>query len=224
MIKILIIEDNDHLRKMVQVYLKQNGFETFCARNGKEALEIFEHVMVDLAVCDIMMPEMDGFELISQLRENHYTLPILIMTAKDSREDIIKGFRIGTDDYMVKPIDLEEMLMRIRALLRRSNIVNENRLTIGAVTLDEDTLTVTRENRAVVLPQKEFLLLAKLLSYPGKIFTRMQLMDEIWGYDIESEEQTVNVHISRLRDKFQDVPEFSIVTVRGVGYKAEVYR
>ena len=220
MVKVLIVEDNNKLRKLIDVYLTHNGYKTYSATDGLEALEIINNNMIDLVICDIMMPNMDGFELIEELREIYSNLPILIVTAKESKEDKILGFKLGIDDYMVKPIDLEELLMRVKALLRRANINNEHKLTIKDVVLDYDTLTVTKGDEEIELPQKEFYLLYKLLSYPNKIFTRMQLMDDIWGMDVKSDEQTVNVHIRRLREKFSHYKEFEIITVRGLGYKA----
>lgn len=220
MVKVLIVEDNNKLRKLIDVYLTHNGYKTYNATDGLEALEIINNNMIDLVICDIMMPNMDGFELIEELREIYSNLPILIVTAKESKEDKILGFKLGIDDYMVKPIDLEELLMRVKALLRRANINNEHKLTIKDVVLDYDKLTVTKGDEEIELPQKEFYLLYKLLSYPNKIFTRMQLMDDIWGMDVKSDEQTVNVHIRRLREKFSHYKEFEIITVRGLGYKA----
>lgn len=220
MVKVLIVEDNNKLRKLIDVYLTHNGYKTYSATDGLEALEIINNNMIDLVICDIMMPNMDGFELIEELREIYSNLPILIVTAKESKKDKILGFKLGIDDYMVKPIDLEELLMRVKALLRRANINNEHKLTIGNVVLDYDKLTVTKGDEEIELPQKEFYLLYKLLSYPNKIFTRMQLMDDIWGMDVKSDEQTVNVHIRRLREKFSHYKEFEIITVRGLGYKA----
>lgn len=221
MIKILIVEDNDNLGKMIDIYLRQNNFETYLAKNGLEALDILEKNVIDLIVCDIMMPKMNGFELIKELRCIYVDLPIIIVTAKESKEDKIVGFKLGTDDYMTKPIDLEELLMRIKALLRRYSIKNNHKLNIGDVELDYDKLSVTKNEESIYLPKKEFYLLYKLLSYPGKIFTRMELMDDIWGMDSCSEEQTVNVHIRRLREKFKEYSEFEIITVRGLGYKVE---
>ena len=221
MIKILIVEDNDNLGKMIDIYLRQNNFETYLAKNGLEALDILENNIIDLIVCDIMMPKMNGFELIKELRCIYVDLPIIIVTAKESKEDKIVGFKLGTDDYMTKPIDLEELLMRIKALLRRYSIKNNHKLNIGDVELDYDKLSVTKNEEIIYLPKKEFYLLYKLLSYPGKIFTRMELMDDIWGMDSCSEEQTVNVHIRRLREKFKEYSEFEIITVRGLGYKVE---
>jgi DNA-binding response OmpR family regulator len=167
-----------------------------------------------------MMPKMDGYEFTKTLRENQNTLPILMVSAKQLPEDKKQGFLVGTDDYMTKPIDEEEMLLRIKALLRRAKIVSERKIIIGGVTLDYDSLTVTKNGETQELPQKEFLLLYKLLSYPGKIFTRIQLMDEIWGADSDTGWETVTVHIGRLRRRFEGWPEFEIISVRGLGYKA----
>ena len=214
MIKILIVEDNNNLRKMIDIYLKQNQFETYVASNGLEALDVLDKNRIDLIICDIMMPKMDGFELIEEIRSVYDDLPIIIVTAKESKEDKIAGFKLGTDDYMTKPIDLEELLMRIQALLRRYNIKNQHKLNVGDVQLDYDNLSITKGEDIIYLPKKEFYLLYKLLSYPGKIFTRMELMDEIWGMDSSSDEQTVNVHIKRLRDKFKDYDEFNCKRIR----------
>ena len=171
-----------------------------------------------------MMPNMDGYELIEELRNAGFTLPVLMVTAKETFEDKKKGFLVGTDDYMVKPIDMDEMLLRVAALLRRANIANEHKLQLGdGVLLDYDSLTVRAHGKLFELPKKEFYLLFKLLSYPKKIFTRQQLMDEIWGMDAEADERTVDVHIKRLREKFENLPEFKIITIRGLGYKAERY-
>lgn len=221
MIKVLIVEDNDKLRRMIDIYLNQNNFKTYTAKDGLEALDILDNNSIDLVICDIMMPNMDGFELIKELRTVYKELPIIIVTAKESKDDKMMGFKLGTDDYMVKPIDLEELLMRIQALLRRFNIKNEHKLKVGDVTLDYDTLTVSKNDENIILPKKEFYLLYKLLSYPQRIFTRMELMDDIWGMNTNSDEQTVNVHIRRLREKFKDYDEFEIITIRGLGYKAE---
>jgi DNA-binding response OmpR family regulator len=175
---------------------------------------------VDLVILDVIMPNLDGYELTKQLRIVWKNLPILMVTAKQEPKDKREGFLAGTDDYMTKPVDEEEMILRIRALLRRAQIVSEHRLNIGAVTLDYDALTVSRGGEATTLPQKEFHLLFKLLFYPDTIYTRLQLMDEIWGMDSETDDHTLNVHINRLRERFRDWPEFEIVTVRGLGYKA----
>lgn len=220
MFHILVVEDNDNTRKLMQTVLSQNGYEPIPARDGLEALEVLDRKHVDLIVLDIMMPRMDGYEFTETLRASGCEIPILMVTAKEKPADKHKGFIIGTDDYMVKPVDEEEMLLRIAALLRRSRIVNEHRLEIGNTVLDYDSLTVTSDQGVVELPKKEFMLLFKLLSYQNKIFTRRQLMDEIWDMDSESDERTVDVHINRLRDRFRKSDDFEIVTVRGLGYKA----
>ena len=221
MFNILIVEDDKNLRRLIGTVLKQNGFNVFSANDGEQALEILESTKADLIICDIMMPNMDGYELTSSLRDAGYNMPILMITAKDTMEDKRKGFISGTDDYMVKPINIDEMLLRINALLRRSKISTEHRLEVGDVVLDYDTLSVQSKNETIILPKKEFMLLFKLMSYPKKIFTRQQLMDEIWGLDTETDERTVDVHIKRLREKLSDIKEFEILTVRGLGYKAE---
>ena len=221
MFNILIVEDDKNIRKLMQTVLQQNGYSTICASDGREALDFFEKEHIDLMICDIMLPNVDGYELTDSLRSANYILPVLMVTAKESFNDKKKGFLVGTDDYMVKPIDINEMVLRVQALLRRSKIVNERKLIIGDVILNYDSLTVSRVNEKQTLPQKEFYLLYKLLSYPDIIFTRLQLMDEIWGMDNESDDRTVDVHIKRLRERFCAYKEFDIVTVRGVGYKAE---
>ena len=185
-----------------------------------EALKIMDKEYVDLIVADIMMPGMDGYELVKAVRAAKMELPILMVTAKDQFEDMQKGFRAGTDDYMIKPINVKELALRVEALLRRAKIQSEKKITVGSTTLDYDALTVTLHGEETILPQKEFYLLYKLLSYPNKIFTRPQLMDEIWGMFSETDERTVNTHINRLRERFSDCKDFEIVTVRGLGYKA----
>lgn len=220
MFNILIVEDDKNTRRLVEAILKQNGFRPYLAEDGLLALNVLENNHIDLIILDIMMPNMDGYSLTEELRASGYNIPILMVTAKQKPEDKKRGFIVGTDDYMTKPVDEEEMVLRIRALLRRAQIVNEHKVVVGKVTLDYNSLTVFRENDKVTLPQKEFYLLFKLLSYPDVIFTRMQLMDEIWGMDTETGERTVNVHINRLRERFGQYPEFEIVTVRGLGYKA----
>lgn len=219
MFHILIVDDDTNTRKLMDKVISSAGYVTFTAKNGMEALDIFDKEHIDLVVLDIMMPEMDGYEFTKVLRDSNNNVPILMISAKQLPQDKKKGFLVGTDDYMIKPVDHEEMLLRIKALLRRSMIVNERKLVIGKVTLDYDSLTVTREDDVQTLPQKEFYLLYKLLSYPNKIFTRLQLMDEIWGLDSESSDNTLNVHINRLRKRFENYPEFELVAVRGLGYK-----
>ncbi|MDR0839518.1 MAG: response regulator transcription factor [Oscillospiraceae bacterium] len=213
---ILVVEDDANIRKLITTYLKRDNHRVLEAADGEAALDALEHEHIDLMIADIMMPKMDGYELTRELRDAHYDFPILMVTARERIEDKRQGFLAGTDDYMVKPIDFDELLLRVAALLRRAKINSERKITVGTLTLDYDTLTVG----STTLPQKEFQLLFKLLSYPSKIFTRQSLMDEIWGYDTDSEERTVDVHIKRLREKFGGVPEFSIVTVKGLGYKA----
>lgn len=220
MINILVVEDDKHTRKLLETILKREGYSVLKAEDGVIAMEVLENNHVDLIILDIMMPNMDGYEFAKELRDAGCMIPILMATAKQLPEDKKRGFIVGTDDYMTKPIDTEEMLLRIKALLRRSQIASARKLTIGKVTLDYDTLTVSREDEKQTLPQKEFYLLYKLLSYPDRIFTRIQLMDEIWGMETESGDTTVNVHINRLRKRFDSYPEFEIISVRGLGYKA----
>lgn len=222
MVNILVVEDDKNLQKLMLAVLKQNGYNVLIAKDGVEALDILDTSHIDLIISDIMMPNMDGYDLTDSLRKSNYNLPILMVTAKETLEDKKKGFIVGTDDYMVKPIDMDEMVLRVAALLRRSRIINEQRLMIGDIELDYHTLTVTEKEKSILLPKKEFYLLFKLLSYPKQIFTRQQLMDEIWGMDSEADERTVDVHIKRLREKFADYNEFEIITVRGLGYKAEI--
>ena len=220
MISILVVEDDKHARKLLETILKRQGYSVFTAEDGIKGMEILDNHHIDLIILDIMMPNMNGFEFAKELREGECMIPILMVTAKHLQEDKIKGFLSGADDYMTKPIDTEEMLLRVKALLRRSQISLSKKITIGKVTLDYDSLTVTRGDEKQTLPQKEFYLLYKLLSYPDKIFTRIQLMDEIWGMETESYDTTINVHINRLRKRFDSYPEFEIVSVRGLGYKA----
>ncbi|CAH1195151.1 Heme response regulator HssR [Paenibacillus auburnensis] len=220
MINILVVEDNDKLRQLIGTVLTKHGYNPVVAVDGQHALELLDTHYIDLIISDIMMPNVDGYELIQRLREAGYNTPVLMVTAKESFKDKQRGYLAGTDDYMVKPIDVNEMILRVGALLRRAQIANERRLVIGEVILDSDSITVYRGEKSLLLPQKEFYLLYKLLSYPNKIFTRQQLMDEIWGMDSETDARTVDVHINRLRERFKDCPEFEIVTVRGLGYKA----
>lgn len=219
MLNILVVEDDRNTKKLMEVILSNHGFNHFSASNGVEALEILDTHLIDLIILDIMMPKMNGYELTKLLRENNIDIPILMVTAKQLLEDKKKGFIVGTDDYMTKPVDEEEMILRIKALLRRAKIVTEHQLVIGKVVLDYDSLSVICDDDKQMLPQKEFYLLYKLLSYPDKIFTRLQLMDEIWGMDSETNDNTVNVHINRLRKRFENYSEFEIVTIRGLGYK-----
>ena len=191
------------------------------AKDGAEALIQIERSHIDLMICDIMMPELDGYGLTRELREAGFDLPVIMVTARETLEDKHMGFLAGTDDYMVKPIDFEELLWRVSALLRRAQIASGHTLEIGGIKLDYDALSVTTEQGTDVLPKKEFQLLFKLLNTPGKTFTRQQLMDDIWGLDSDADERTVDVHIKRLREKFGGFSQFKIVTVRGLGYRAE---
>jgi len=219
--RILLVDDNVKIRKLMEIYLKRDAFEVLQAEDGTEALSVLKKHNINLIVADIMMPEMDGYELTEQLRDAGFTMPILMVTAKETYADKKKGFEMGADDYMTKPVDMDEMLLRIKALLRRAKISSENRLVLGGVELDYEALEIRTPKQVYLLPKKEFYLLFKLLSHPKKIFTRQELMDDIWGFDSEVDERTVDVHIKRLRDKFSDLEEFEIVTVRGLGYKAE---
>jgi len=217
---ILVVDDDRHTRLLLQAVLEAENYRVFLAADGEEALAMLDREHIDLVVLDIMMPKMDGYAFTETLRTANNNLPILMVSAKHLPEDKHKGFLVGTDDYMTKPIDEEEMLLRIRALLRRARIAAERRIEIGQVVLDYDSFTVTRGDHVQELPQKEFLLLYKLLSYPGKIFTRIQLMDEIWGVGSETGWETVTVHIGRLRKRFDGWTEFEIESVRGLGYRA----
>jgi DNA-binding response OmpR family regulator len=220
MFKILVVEDNKNMRKLMTTYLKRNNYETLEAEDGEKALEIMDNNHVDLIISDIMMPNMDGYELTRELRNANYMIPILFVTAKDTIDDKREGFLLGVDDYMVKPVDMDEMVLRVGVLLRRANIVNQRKLKIKNIVLSYDEYTLKKDDKIYNLPQKEFQLLYKLLSFPNKIFTRQDLIDEIWGLDNESDFRTVDVHIKRLREKFDDFDEFKIITIRGVGYKA----
>lgn len=222
MFSIMVVEDDYSTRKLMEAVLTQNGYNVILATDGIDALEKMDRHHVDLIVLDLMLPRMDGYEFTRTLRESNNNVPILMVTAKEAPEDKKKGFLVGTDDYMVKPVDEEEMLLRIAALLRRAQIVNERKLVVGETVLDYDSFTVSRGDSVQTLPNKEFLLLYKLLSYQNKIFTRRSLMDEIWDMNSDTDERTVDVHINRLRDRFKDNNDFEIVTVRGLGYKAVV--
>ena len=219
MLKILIAEDDQELRQLFSHVLTKNGYEVCGVSNGQEALKKLEHDYFDLIISDIMMPVMDGYELVRQLRASGNQTPVMMITARDAFDDMRLGFQSGSDDYLVKPVNVNEMVLRVGALLRRSQMIHDRRQTVGSTVLEIDSLTVTVGEQVQTLPQKEFMLLYKMISYPGKIFTRHQLMDEIWGYDNESDTHTVDVHIGRLRDRFRENPDFKIVTIRGVGYK-----
>ncbi len=220
MYHILVVEDDKNAGRLMQTVLARSGFETTLAENGEEALVLMRQKHVDLILLDVMMPRMDGYEFTNTLRTSGCMIPILMVTARETQADKKRGFIIGADDYMVKPVDEEEMVLRISALLRRSQIAGERKLTVGQTILLYDSMSVKAPNGITELPQKEFLLLYRLLSYPNKIFTRRQLMDAIWDSDSESEERTVDVHVSRVRERMKDNSDFQIITVRGLGYKA----
>ncbi len=219
MMKILIAEDDRELRQLFSHVLLKNGYAVKGVTNGREALDAIEKDYYDMIISDIMMPVMDGYELVRQLRDSGSTTPVLMITAKDAFDDMRLGFVSGTDDYMVKPINVNEMVLRVGALLRRAQMINDRRQVIGGTVMECDSLTVISDGESMVLPQKEFMLLYKMASFPGRIFTRQQLMDEIWGYESDSDTHTVDVHIGRLRERFRDNADFKIVTMRGVGYK-----
>ncbi|MGM9521417.1 MAG: response regulator transcription factor [Oscillospiraceae bacterium] len=219
MFNILVVEDNKDLCELFCTVLTEAGYHSHQAADGMEALEVVGREYIDLIIADIMMPRLNGYELISSLRGKGFDLPILIVTAKEDYDSMQQGFSLGADDYMVKPINVKELLLRVGALLRRSQIISERKITVGSTELNYDSLTMTINGVETTLPQKEFLLLYKMLSYPGKIFTRQQLMDEIWGIDSETDDRTINTHINRLRDRLASCDDFEIVTIRGLGYK-----
>ena len=220
MFKILVVEDDKNLRKLIVTCLEKASYREFETRNGEEALDLMDKEYVDLIVTDIMMPEMDGYELIKSLREANYNTPILIITAKEDIEDKRQGFNLGADDYMVKPINIDELILRVKSLLRRSNQANERKIKIGEVELDYDKLEVKKQEKVYQLTQNAFYLLYKLLSTPDTIYKRQDLIEEIWGLENDSDFRTVDVHIKRLREKLEEIKEFEIVTIRGIGYKA----
>ena len=219
MFKILIAEDDRELRQLFQHVLIKNGYAVTGVSNGEEAMDAIDKGYYDLIISDIMMPKMDGYALVRALRESGLTIPVMMITAKDAFDDMRMGFLSGSDDYMVKPINVNEMVLRVGALLRRAQLANERRQVIGGTVLECDSLSVHTDKETMTLPQKEFMLLYKMVSFPGRIFTRQQLMDDIWGYSSESDTHTVDVHIGRLRERFRDNPDFKMVTMRGVGYK-----
>jgi len=219
MFNILIVEDDKELNELFCTVLIKNGYKTTSAKDGAEALDALDKKYIDLIISDIMMPNMDGFELVKSIRDALFNLPILMITAKESFQDKQRGFLLGADDYMVKPINVNEMVLRVGALLRRAQIINERKQCVGETLLEYDSLSVYQNDEVIILPQKEFYILYKLVSYPNHIFTRQQLMDEIWGINSETEVRTVDVHINRLRDRFKNNIDFEILTVRGLGYK-----
>ena len=219
MFKILIAEDDAELRQLFIHVLNKNGYDVTGVDNGKKALDTLANDYYDMVISDIMMPVMDGYELVRQLRELNKTIPVMMITAKEAFDDMRMGFLSGSDDYMVKPVNVNEMVLRVGALIRRAQMITERKLTIGSTVMECDSMTVIHDGVSSILPQKEFMLLYKMASFPGKIFTRQQLMDEIWGYDSGTDSHTVDVHIGRLRERFRDEKDFRIVTMRGVGYK-----
>ena len=219
MLKILIAEDDRELRRLFAHVLIKNGYTVKEVVNGKEALDAVDGDYYDLIISDIMMPVLDGYQMVRMLRDAGNNTPVLMITAKDAFDDMRMGFLSGSDDYMIKPVNINEMVLRVQALLRRAQMINERKQTIGNTVLEYDTFMVISGNEAISLPQKEFLLLYKMASYPGRIFTRQQLMDDVWGYNSDSDSHTVDVHIGRLRERFRDNNDFKIVTMRGVGYK-----
>ncbi len=219
MAKILLIDDDVNLNNLIAKVLKKNNHEVYQAHNVNEALDLMATNYIELIITDIMMPGVDGYVFTESLRKEKMELPILIITAKESFKDKEKGFNVGADDYMIKPINLDELVLRVNALLRRSKIHTERRIEIGSTILDYDSFEVTTGNEKIILPQKEFNILFKLLSYPNQLFTRTKLMNEFWGIMSDSDERTVDVHINRLREKFKNNPDFEIVTARGLGYK-----
>lgn len=222
MFNILVVEDEKKLRVLMQKKLEKNNYNFFGAEDGIQALKVMEDNQIDLIISDIMMPNMDGYELIQELRNVKNEIPIMLITIKDTLDDKKQGFLLGADDYMTKPVDLDEMILRVSVLLRRSKIINQKRIHIGDVLINYETLSVEKENRKITLKPKEFYILFKLLSYPNKIYTRQDLMEEFWGADSESDPRTVDVHIKRIREKLQDINEFEIETIRGLGYKGVI--
>lgn len=220
MFKILVAEDDNELQQLFSRVLTRNGFSVIGVPDGQAALDVLEHEYIDLIVSDIMMPRLDGYTLVRTLRETNNSIPVLMITARDSFSDMQSGFLAGADDYLVKPVNVNELVLRIHALLRRAKMVAERRQQMGSTVFDFDSFSVRRDTSEIILPQKEFLLLYKLVSSPAHIFTRQQLMDDIWGVDSQTEARTIDVHINRLRDRFRDNPDFEIITVRGIGYKA----
>ena len=220
MFNILVADDQPNIRRLYEYTLEKNGYRPFVAADGEEVLDVLERQHIDLVILDVMMPKLDGYGCLKVMRESGINVPVLIITARDSAEDLRKSFMLGSDDYMTKPVDETEMLLRIKAILRRSKISEEQRIVVGGTTLVYDSFSVIKNGETAVLPRKEFQILFKLLSFPGKTFTRQNLMDEFWSMDSDSEARTVDVHINRLRERFRDNEDFEIVTVRGLGYKA----
>lgn len=219
MFNILVVEDDHDLRDLFCTVLKEHNYNAIAAEDGQEALDIISEQHIDLIITDVMMPNMDVITMLSSLRNAHYTLPILLISAKSTPDDIRTGFDNGSDDYMIKPVDVNEMIWRTKALLRRSRMMSEHKLSIGNTHFDSENLSVTSQNQTIILPNKEFFLLFKLASSPNRIFTRISIVEEIWGLDFDGSMHTLDVHISRLRERFRDNEDFEIITARGLGYK-----
>ncbi|MBU8906673.1 response regulator transcription factor [Desertibacillus haloalkaliphilus] len=217
---ILVVDDDAHIRKLMKVYLENSHYKVIEAEDGEEALDLLAHTQVDLAIVDVMMPRVDGVELTEDIR-SFLTIPILMVTAKGESKDKVKGFNAGTDDYLVKPFDPVELILRVKALLKRYNVASDKVVKVGSITIDIERLVVQSHKQSLTLKKKECELLFTLASSPGKIFTRAQLIEKIWGYDYEGDERTVDVHIKRLREQLIVFPEVTISTVRGLGYRLE---
>lgn len=223
MTRIMVVDDDADIRELIRVYLAREGLTVMQASNGQEALSMLETTPADLVVLDIMMPLMDGWELCRELRAQYIDLPLLMVTAKSESVHKVKGFQLGTDDYLVKPFDPVELVMRVKALLKRYRINASQTITLGNVIIDRTAFEVRIQDQRLALPLKEFELLYKLASYPAQIFTRTQLIEQIWGMDYEGDDRTVDVHIKRLRERFESLTEeFRITTIRGLGYRLEV--
>jgi DNA-binding response OmpR family regulator len=221
MVNILVVEDNEHTRMLTEARLKRY-YNVITAENGSDALDIFYERQIDLIVADIMMPVMDGYEMVKSLRDDNINVPVIFLTAKSEFEDKRKGYDLGIDDYVTKPIDYEELLLRIKAILKRANISDKLKINIGKFEMDENDYSVKNNGEVIELTKKEFDLLFKLLSYPNKVMTKMQLLESIWGYESNSSEDTIKTHINKIRNKLSDVTDFEIVAVKGLGYKAIV--
>jgi DNA-binding response OmpR family regulator len=222
MSRILVVDDDQHIRELVRVFLHNDGFEVIEASDGREALLQLDVVKADLAVIDIMMPNMDGWELCRELKAS-FDIPVLMLTAKGDTGQKLKGFQLGTDDYLVKPFEPLELVARVKALLKRYKIESSHTIQVGKLSLDQKKFQVIDDGQVLELPLKEFELLFKLGSYPGRTFSREQLLEDIWGYDFHGNDRTLDVHIYRLRERFpEDTHSFRIATVRGLGYRLEM--
>lgn len=223
MINLLLVEDDRNIQKLMTIWLKKEGFNVYTSDNGIDAIDLLLRQKIHLLLADIMMPQMNGIELLEYMRQNGISVPVIMTTARESIEDKKACFKLGADDYLVKPIDREELILRIRAVLKRCNVIDENVLSIGSVRLDKKRLEVSSDELCVPLTKKEFDLLFFLLSFPDKVFTKNELLDEFWGYDTESFTDTIKVHINRIRTKIEPFEEIGIQTIRGVGYKGEIH-